>query len=161
MFSWLHAHGRRLHSVCSLRFVFSQLIRGSLCSTPPPCTESPPPWTLDVLRFPRDPPTGGGWTLDFSASPTNPLGGGGWTLDFLKSPTDPPGLHTRRRLHAAYASEGISRKRGRGHTTGMNGNIVHFVFFIKLIYCYTTMRFASFWGCGWHPCGALGGRAGS
>ena len=58
---------------------------------PPPSYWTPPPWTLDFLRFPRDPVGGGGWTLDFLRSPTDPQGGGGWTLDFSGSPTDPLG----------------------------------------------------------------------
>ena len=48
-------------------------------------------WTLDFLRFPRDPVGGGGWTLDFSESPTDPPGGGCWTLGLSESPTDPLG----------------------------------------------------------------------
>ena len=66
---------------------------------PPPFYLDPPPWTLDGLRFPRDPPTGGGWTLDFLRSPTDPLGGGGWTLDFSQSQIDPRNAWKPRENH--------------------------------------------------------------
>ena len=47
---------------------------------PPPSTWTPPPWTLDGLRFPRDPPTGGGLDLGLFEKSNRPSRRGG--LDY-------------------------------------------------------------------------------
>ena len=87
---------------CDVTHGHNQLsIRASLFVLPPPppvCLD-PPHGTLDGLRYPRDPPTGGGWTLDFLRSPTDPLGGGGWTLDFSQSQIDPRNAWKPRENH--------------------------------------------------------------
>ena len=49
-------------------------------SPPPPLYLEPPPWTLDGLRFPRNPPTGGGLDLGLFEKSNRPSRRGG--LDY-------------------------------------------------------------------------------
>ena len=55
----------------------------------PPCTWTPPPWTLDVLRFPRDPPTGGGLDLGLFEKSNRPSRRGGLDFELFRKSNRP------------------------------------------------------------------------
>ena len=74
------------------RFAFSSYTSVTHFVTLPPLVPGTPPWTLDGLRFPRDPPTGGGvGTSDFLRSLTDPPGEGGFDLGRFRKSNRPSG----------------------------------------------------------------------